>query len=78
MILQTLYQNCVRHSVEFYSRFYVLDLILVKDEGQAPPRRRRLLRPGNRRGTSSKLSRDLRIRRLWQIFKTTSNAHTLW
>ena len=36
MILQTLYQNCVRHNVEFYNEFYVLDLILVKDEEGKP------------------------------------------
>ena len=32
MILQTLYQNCVRHNVEFYNEFYVLDLIMSEDE----------------------------------------------
>ena len=30
MILQTLYQNCVKHGVEFYNEFYVLDLILTE------------------------------------------------
>jgi succinate dehydrogenase / fumarate reductase flavoprotein subunit len=28
MILQTLYQNCVKEGVEFYNEFYVLDLLL--------------------------------------------------
>ncbi|WP_327143887.1 succinate dehydrogenase flavoprotein subunit [Nocardia sp. NBC_01327] len=28
MILQTLYQNCVKHDVEFYNEFYVLDLVM--------------------------------------------------
>ncbi|WP_278315423.1 succinate dehydrogenase flavoprotein subunit [Lolliginicoccus levis] len=28
MILQTLYQNCVKHGVEFFNEFYVLDLCL--------------------------------------------------
>ncbi|MGH3847636.1 MAG: FAD-binding protein, partial [Pseudonocardiaceae bacterium] len=28
MILQTLYQNCVKHDVEFFNEFYVLDLAL--------------------------------------------------
>ncbi|MFI1915220.1 succinate dehydrogenase flavoprotein subunit [Nocardia sp. NPDC020380] len=32
MILQTLYQNCVKHDVEFYNEFYVLDLILTDTE----------------------------------------------
>ena len=32
MILQTLYQNCVKHNVEFYNEFYVLDLLMVDEE----------------------------------------------
>ncbi len=36
MILQTLYQNCVRHNVEFYNEFYVLDLIMSEDENGNP------------------------------------------
>jgi len=32
MILQTLYQNCVKHNVEFYNEYYVLDLLTVVDE----------------------------------------------
>src|SRR5664280_2815557 len=30
MILQTLYQQCVKHGVEFYNEFYVLDLVLAE------------------------------------------------
>ncbi|MGX9228415.1 succinate dehydrogenase flavoprotein subunit [Streptomyces sp. GSL17-113] len=33
MILQTLYQNCVKEGVEFFNEFYVLDLLLNEDEG---------------------------------------------
>ncbi|CAL9538786.1 succinate dehydrogenase flavoprotein subunit [Streptomyces albus] len=33
MILQTLYQNCVKEGVEFFNEFYVLDLLLSEDEG---------------------------------------------
>ncbi|WP_326807701.1 MULTISPECIES: succinate dehydrogenase flavoprotein subunit [unclassified Streptomyces] len=33
MILQTLYQNCVKEGVEFYNEFYVLDLLLNEEEG---------------------------------------------
>ncbi|WP_369051928.1 MULTISPECIES: FAD-binding protein [Kineococcus] len=29
MILQTLYQQCVKHEVEFFNEFYVLDLLVV-------------------------------------------------
>ena len=79
MILQTLYQNCVRHNVEFYNEFYVLDLILVKDEEGKP-------RP------AGVVSYDLAAGEVHvfqaksvifasggcgKIFKTTSNAHTL-
>ncbi len=31
MILQTLYQNCVKQNVEFYNEFYVLDLLTDHD-----------------------------------------------
>ena len=79
MILQTLYQNCVRHNVEFYNEFYVLDLILVKDE-EGKPR------------LAGVVSYDLATGEVHvfqaksvifasggcgKIFKTTSNAHTL-
>ena len=33
MILQTLYQNCVKHGVKFFNEFYVLDLL--HDRGPA-------------------------------------------
>jgi succinate dehydrogenase / fumarate reductase flavoprotein subunit len=33
MILQTLYQNCVKEGVEFFNEFYVLDLLLTEVEG---------------------------------------------
>ncbi|SCK15412.1 succinate dehydrogenase subunit A [Streptomyces sp. WMMB 714] len=33
MILQTLYQNCVKQGVEFYNEFYVLDLLLNEVDG---------------------------------------------
>ncbi len=34
MILQTLYQNCVKEGVEFYNEFYVLDLLLDEKDGK--------------------------------------------
>ena len=79
MILQTLYQNCVRHNVEFYNEFYVLDLIMSEDENGNP-------RP------AGVVSYDLATGEVHvfqsksvifasggcgKIFKTTSNAHTL-
>ena len=33
MILQTLYQNCVKHGVEFYNEFYVLDQLITEVDG---------------------------------------------
>ena len=33
MILQTLYQNCVKHDVEFFNEFYALDLVLSDTPG---------------------------------------------
>ncbi|WLP91549.1 succinate dehydrogenase flavoprotein subunit [Gordonia sp. NB41Y] len=32
MILQTLYQNCVKHDVEFFNEYYALDLCLSENE----------------------------------------------
>ncbi|WP_299556471.1 succinate dehydrogenase flavoprotein subunit [uncultured Mycolicibacterium sp.] len=33
MILQTLYQNCVKHDVQFFNEFYALDLVLAETDG---------------------------------------------
>ncbi|MBM7437190.1 succinate dehydrogenase flavoprotein subunit [Streptomyces sp. HB132] len=33
MILQTLYQNCVKEGVEFFNEFYVLDQLVVEENG---------------------------------------------
>ncbi|MET7457332.1 succinate dehydrogenase flavoprotein subunit [Streptomyces sp. NPDC005574] len=33
MILQTLYQNCVKQGVEFFNEFYVLDQLIVEIDG---------------------------------------------
>lgn len=32
MILQTLYQNCVKHDVEFFNEFYALDVTLTEND----------------------------------------------
>lgn len=79
MILQTLYQNCVKHNVEFFNEYYVLDLVMVNDEN------------GNRRPagvvTYDLATGDVHVFQAksivfasggcGKIFKTTSNAHTL-
>src|ERR687883_606537 len=33
MILQTLYQNCVKQGVEFFNEFYVLDQLITEVDG---------------------------------------------
>ena len=78
MILQTLYQNCVKHGVEFYNEFYVLDLIMTEVDGVRKPA-----------GVVSYelATGEIHIFRaksvvfatggFGKIFKTTSNAHTL-
>lgn len=79
MILQTLYQNCVKHGTEFFNEFYVLDLVLTPDENGNPI-------------ASGVVAYELATGELHifqaksivfatggagKIFKTTSNAHTL-
>ena len=78
MILQTLYQNCVKEGVEFYNEFYVLDLILVEREG--------------RKEAAGVVAYELATGEIHvfhakaiifatggygKVWKTTSNAHTL-
>ncbi|MGN0126821.1 succinate dehydrogenase flavoprotein subunit [Glutamicibacter soli] len=87
MILQTLYQNCVKHNVEFYNEYYVLDLLMVEEEafredGTAYMQKR----------VAGVVAYDLATGELHvfqaksvifasggagKVFKTTSNAHTL-
>jgi succinate dehydrogenase / fumarate reductase flavoprotein subunit len=78
MILQTLYQNCIKQDVEFYNEFYVLDLILAEVDGQPV--------------TSGVVAYELATGEIHvfrakavifatggfgKVWKTTSNAHTL-
>ena len=78
MILQTLYQNCVKEGVEFYNEFYVLDLLLNEEDGE--PR------------TAGVVAYELATGEIHifqaksvifasggygKVWKTTSNAHTL-
>ena len=78
MILQTLYQNCVKEGVEFYNEFYVLDLILVERDG--------------RKEAAGVVAYELATGAIHvfhakaiifatggygKVWKTTSNAHTL-
>ena len=78
MILQTLYQNCIKHNVEFFNEYYVLDLVMTEVDGQ--------------RRVAGVVSYELATGELHvfqaksvvfasggagKVFKTTSNAHTL-
>ncbi|MBC7725691.1 MAG: succinate dehydrogenase flavoprotein subunit [Burkholderiaceae bacterium] len=84
MILQTLYQNCVKHGINFFNEFYVLDLVMTTVPGATP-------------GTTTEkpsgvvayelATGDIHVFQgkaiifatggYGKIFKTTSNAHTL-
>ena len=78
MILQTLYQNCVKLGIEFYNEFYVLDLLLTKtDEGEVCTGAVAYeLATGEIHVFQAK-SVVLATGGAGKIFKTTSNAHTL-
>jgi succinate dehydrogenase / fumarate reductase flavoprotein subunit len=78
MILQTLYQNCLKLGVEFYNEFYVLDLLLSKtDDGEVCTGAVAYeLATGEIHVFQTK-SVILATGGAGKIFKTTSNAHTL-
>ncbi|GLB65680.1 succinate dehydrogenase flavoprotein subunit [Arthrobacter mangrovi] len=87
MILQTLYQNCVKHNVEFYNEYYVLDLLLVEEDATRADGT-----PYKQKRVAGVVSYDLASGEIHvfqaksvvfasggvgKVFKTTSNAHTL-
>ncbi|MFK4729925.1 succinate dehydrogenase flavoprotein subunit [Agromyces mediolanus] len=78
MILQTLFQNCVKLGIEFYNEYYALDVIMTEVDGVPQP--------------SGVVAYELATGELHvfqakaiifatggfgKIYKTTSNAHTL-
>jgi succinate dehydrogenase / fumarate reductase flavoprotein subunit len=78
MILQTLFQNCVKLGINFFNEFYVLDMVMTEVDGVEKP--------------SGVVAYELATGELHvfqakaiifatggfgKIFKTTSNAHTL-
>ncbi len=84
MILQTLYQQCVKQKVEFYNEYYVLELLLDKNPQEAGD--------GDEVSVAGVVSYELATGEIHvfraksvifatggagKIFKTTSNAHTL-
>ena len=78
MILQTLYQNCVKLGIEFYNEFYVLDLVMNTVDGVERPAAvvAYELSTGDLHVFQGK-SIVFATGGFGKIFKTTSNAHTL-
>ncbi|MHB1234830.1 MAG: succinate dehydrogenase flavoprotein subunit [Microbacteriaceae bacterium] len=83
MILQTLFQNCVKLGINFFNEFYVLDLLLVEVEESDGTRRKRPagvvayeLSTGDLHVFQGK-SIIFATGGFGKIYKTTSNAHTL-
>ena len=84
MILQTLFQNCVKLGIEFYNEFYVLDLIMVDEPGAKGKKKAQQvagvvayeLSTGDIHIFHAK-SVVFATGGFGKIYKTTSNAHTL-
>ncbi|MCC6376712.1 MAG: succinate dehydrogenase flavoprotein subunit [Microbacteriaceae bacterium] len=78
MILQTLYQNCVKLGINFFNEFYVLDLLMVDVKGVKRPAGvvAYELATGDLHVFQGK-SVIFATGGFGKIFKTTSNAHTL-
>jgi succinate dehydrogenase / fumarate reductase flavoprotein subunit len=74
MILQTLFQNCVKQGVEFFNEFYVLDLLLSDDRVCGAVAYE--LATGDIHVFAAKAV-VLATGGFGKVFKTTSNAHTL-
>jgi succinate dehydrogenase / fumarate reductase flavoprotein subunit len=74
MILQTLYQNCIKHGVEFYNEFYVLDVLLNDDACAGVVALE--LATGEIHVFQAK-SVVFATGGFGKVYKTTSNAHTL-
>lgn len=74
MILQTLFQNCVKLGIEFFNEYYVLDLVM--NEGKAAGVVAYELATGDLHVFHAK-SVVFATGGFGKIYKTTSNAHTL-
>ncbi|MCW2707890.1 MAG: succinate dehydrogenase, flavoprotein subunit, partial [Frankiales bacterium] len=74
MILQTLYQQCVKHGIEFYNEFYVLYLLM--NDGRTAGVVAYELATGALHGFQAK-SVLFATGGFCIFFKVTSNAHTL-
>src|SRR6476646_3127541 len=74
MILQTLYQQCIKHNVEFYNEFYVLDMLMT--DGRVSGVVAYELATGEIHIFNAK-SVIFATGGFGKVFRTTSNAHTL-
>ncbi|MET8623218.1 succinate dehydrogenase flavoprotein subunit [Kitasatospora sp. NPDC004669] len=74
MILQTLFQNCVKHGVEFFNEYYVLDLLI--NEGKTAGVVAYELATGEIHVFQAK-SVVFASGGTGKMFKVSSNAHTL-
>ena len=74
MILQTLYQQCIKQNVDFFNEFYVLDLLMT--DGRASGVVAYELATGEIHVFSGKAV-VLATGGFGKVFRTTSNAHTL-
>jgi succinate dehydrogenase / fumarate reductase flavoprotein subunit len=74
MILQTLYQTCVKLGIDFYNEFYVLDLVM--NDGKPAGVVAYELATGDIHVFSAKAI-VFATGGFGKIYKTTSNAHTL-
>ncbi len=80
MILQTLYQQCVKHEVDFFNEYYVLDLLLVDDPETGGQHAVGVVSYDLATGTIHVVQAKsivLATGGFGKVFKTTSNAHTL-
>ena len=78
MILQTLYQNCIKRGIEFYNEFYVLDVLF--DDSSGEPRAAGVVAYELATGEIHLFNAKSVIFAsggFGKVFKTTSNAHTL-
>jgi len=76
MILQTLYQNCIKQNVEFFNEYYVLDLVMSEDGQRTAGVVAYELATGEIHVFQAK-SVVFATGGFGKVFKTTSNAHTL-
>jgi succinate dehydrogenase / fumarate reductase flavoprotein subunit len=81
MILQTLYQNCVKQNVAFFNEFYVLDVLMTGDPRTDPDVRAAGVVAYELATGEVHIFRAKSVvyatGGFGKMFKTTSNAHTL-